>query len=70
MELVAKDGKMFMIGGPAKFTGTVQHWSGGVFALKWPIATVMYDDVTSELDDRNVPIQMTVEGLGVYKRVK
>jgi CubicO group peptidase (beta-lactamase class C family) len=70
MELVAKDGKMFMIGGPAKFTGTVQHWSGGVFALKWPIATVMYDDVTFELDDKNVPIHMTVEGLGVYKRVK
>jgi hypothetical protein len=30
----------------------------------------MYDDVTFELDDKNVPIQMTVEGLGVYKRVK
>lgn len=56
--------------GPAKYTGTLTHWSGGEFVVLFPGATQAATPVTFNIGSDGTADSFTQEEWGVFTRVK
>lgn len=69
-EIILDGDKLRVEFGPAKYTGTLTHWSNGAFGLLFPGATQALSITTFEIGADGTADSFTTEGLGVFMRVK
>lgn len=68
--IVLQGQDLSMVCGPAKYTGTITHWSGGQFVVKFPGATQAPTGVTFTIGADGTADSFTHEEWGIFTRVQ